>query len=424
MRPSILALAASCLVTACSRERATAAQSPAPPAAATQATAPPTASTPPPSGADFTDEIRLLYRVVACGGDDPLPKALDAKTVDDYCNWLKPRLAAYEKDYLAKARPFMAAHRPPGLPTTVVYPFGGGDLLSAILTYPEGLEFTTLSLEHAGDPRRLKDLDKARLAQNLAEIRRRIGGLFTYAESTSENMMQLEKSDVPGQLAFFVTALAAHGYEPVSLRYFRVEPEGGVRYLTAEDIAGEEKTKAQRLNKVWVSPEFSVSFSNSELVFRPLGQQGPLHVHRHLAANLSDDNLRKDPSVLKHLEAKGTVSAMTKAASYLLWADGFSRIRSYLLGHMAYMFSDSTGIPPGYAAQAGFEMETYGKFSGPFLAAKAQVASDFKKLWAGQPYRQIDFRYGYPDASGQHHLLITRPVTKEAAKSAEAPAKP
>ena len=420
MRPLTVAVAAGCLLAACSREGALASHAQTPPAAPTAA--PPLSL--PPGGADFTPEVRLLFRVVACGGEDPLPPMLDTAAVDDYCQWLVPQLATYEKAYLAKARPFLAAHRPADLPTSVVYPFGGGDLLSALLTYPDGLEFTTLSLEHAGDPRRLKDLDQARLAQNLAEFRKRIVGLFTYAESTSENMMQLEKSDVPGQLAFFVVALAAHGYEPVSLRYFRLEPEGGIRYLTAEDIAAEENTKAQRLSKVWVSPEFSVSFSNSELVFRRKGKEGPLHVHRHLAANLSDDNLRKDPSVVKHLEAKGTVCAMTKAASYLLWAEGFSKIRNYLLGHMAFMFSDSTGIPPSDAAKAGFEMETYGKFSAPFLLARAQVAEEFKKLWAGQPYRELNFRYGYPDKAGQNHLLITRPKPKEDPKATAAPAKP
>jgi hypothetical protein len=423
MRPLIWAVAGACLVAACSREGAPAAHVQAPPAATPVPPAPPPSL--PPGGVDFTSEVRLLYRVVACGGDDPLPPTLDAATVDEYCKWLLPRLAAYETKYLAKARPFLAAHRPAGLPTTVVYPFGGGDLLSALLTYPDGLEFTTLSLEHAGDPRRLKDLDKVRLAQNLAQVRRRIDGLFTYAESTSENLMQLEKSDVPGQLAFFVVALVAHGYEPVSLRYFRLEPDGGIHYLTAEDIAAEEKTKAKRLNKAWVSPEFSAVFSNSEMVFRPKGKKGPLNVHRHLAVNLSDDSLRKDPSALKHLEAKGTVSAMTKAASYLLWAEGFSKIRNYLLGHMAFMVSDSTGIPPSDAAKAGFEMETYGKFSAPFLLARARVADEFKKLWASQPYREMDFRYGYPDKAGQHHLLITRPKTKEAPEDAGSPpAKP
>ena len=41
------------------------------------------------------------------------------------------------------------ALKPAGLPKTVVYPFGGGDLISALTTYPEANDYTTLSLEHA-----------------------------------------------------------------------------------------------------------------------------------------------------------------------------------------------------------------------------------------------------------------------------------
>ena len=111
----------------------------------------PAITPPPPGGADFSKEVRLLYRVVACGGDEPVAP-LDAAVVDDYCKWLLPRLADWDRDYLSKARPFLAARRPASLPTAVVYPFGGGDLLSALTTYPDALEYTTLSLEHAGDP--------------------------------------------------------------------------------------------------------------------------------------------------------------------------------------------------------------------------------------------------------------------------------
>ncbi len=326
-----------------------------------------------------------------------------------------PRLAAYERDYLSKARPFLAARRPAHLPPAVVYPFGGGDLLTALTTYPDALEYTTLSLEHAGDPRRLEGLAGAQLAQNLAEVRRRMRGLFAYAESTSENLMQLEKTEVPGQLAFFLVALAVHGFEPVSLRYFRLEPDGDLHYLTAEEIAAAEKTPAQKLNKAWTSPDFSVAFSNAELVFKPKGKDGPLRVHRHIAVNLSDENLKHDPAALRYLDRMGEVAAMTKAASYLLWAEGFTKIRDTLLGHMVFMVSDSTGIPPGDAARAGFEMETWGRFSGPFLLARKSVADEFRKLWAEQPYRELNFRYGYPDASGHHHLVITRPKAKASA---------
>ena len=406
---------------ACSRPatpaRAASPDGPSPQAPVSSAPSAPAPSPSPalaPGGADFSKEVRLLYRVVACGGDEPLPPPLDPARLEEYCGWLVPRLAAYERDYLGKARPFLAARRPANLPPKVVYPFGGGDLLTALTTYPDALEYTTLSLEHAGDPRRLAGLAGAPLSQNLAEVRRRMKGLFAYAESTSENLMQMEKSEVPGQLAFFVVALAVHGFEPVSLRYFRLEPDGALHYLTAEEIAASEKTLAQKLNKSWTSPDFSVAFSNSELAFKPKGKEGPLRVHRHIAVNLSDENLKRDPATLRFLDAQGEVAAMTKAASYLLWAEGFSRIRDYLLGHMVFMVSESTGIPPGDAARAGFEMETWGRFSGPYLLARKSVADDFRKLWAEQPYRELNFRYGYPDASGHHHLLITRPKAKAA----------
>jgi hypothetical protein len=145
-----------------------------------------------------------------------------------------------------------------------------------------------------------------------------------------------------------------------------------------------------------------------ELSFRPRGQPGPIRIHRHIAANLSDAFLSKDPRVLKHLEAKGKVSAITKAASYLLWNAAFVKIRNYLLDHMVFMVSDSTGIPPRFASKAGFVQETYGKFTGPFLDASKQHSDDFVKLWAEQPFRPLPFRYGYPEAEKHFHMLVTR----------------
>jgi hypothetical protein len=32
----------------------------------------------------------------------------------------------------------------------------------------------------------------------------------------------------------------------------------------------------------------------------------------------------------------------------------------------------------------------------------------FKDLWAHQPHRKLDFRYGYLDSKGSYHLLVTR----------------
>jgi hypothetical protein len=376
----------------------------APAARAAQAPAAPA-----PAAVDFAADAHLLYLVAGCGTGD-LPANFPTAPRDEYCKWLLPKLEAYRKDYLGVAAPFFAAHRPKDLPPAAVYPFGGGDLLSALTTYPAAREFTTLSLEHAGDPRRLAGLDAERLGRSLTELQKRMRGLFAYAHDTSENMIQMQRGDLPGQLAYFIVALAAHGMEPSGLRFFRLNPDGSMHYMTKEDIAADEEKMARSLNKVWKSPDFSEAFSNAELSYHPIGHPEDVRVHRHIATDLSNNHLRADPSVLRHLDAKGKVAAMTKAASYLMWGDGFSDIRDYLLTHMTFMVADSTGPSPTSARKAGFELETYGRFTGTFIASRKTVSDEYVELWKDEPYRELPFRYGYPDAAHNSHLVLMRPA--------------
>lgn len=379
------------------------------PGASPAPAAPPSAAaTPAPEGQDFIDDLRLLTRALACTGDGAPPATLDARVLAAHCSAFTPRMQGYRERYLKLAGPFLASLRPAGLPTSVVYPAGGGDLLSALTTYPDAREITTLSLELSGDPRRLRQLDPRRLDTSLALIRGTMAPLLALNDSTSENLMKGQQGDVPGQLAFFTVALAVHGFEPVALRYFRIEDTGGLHYLSAAEIEAQD-APARRLHGSWTPPDFAAAFANAEIAFRERGQPAaPLRVHRHIAANLADGPLRKQPGLLRYLEARGQVAALTKAASYLLWRSDFSALRQYLLGHMVFMVSDSTGIPPGFAREAGFVQETYGRFSGSFLPADGKLNEQFRALWREQPQRALPMRYGYVDAARSNHLLITR----------------
>ena len=389
------------------------AEGPAAPAAVTPAPAAP-AEAP----ADFGAEARALFRVVTCQGSAPLPAGLDVKAHEAYCAKQTKAIAAYRDRYLPVAGPFLAKLRPAALPTTVVYPFGGGDLVSALTTYPDLRDVTTLSLEHAGDPRRLGAIKTAeQAADSLELIRYTSSGLLYNNDSKTENLMKGQRGEIPGQLAFFLTALAVHGYEPVSLRYFRIEKDGSLHYYTPGEIAAVEHEDAKLLRGKWTEPDFSMAFSNSELTFAKPGEDPATaaRVHRHIAWDLSDPAVKKT-GIIQWLEQKGPIAAMTKAASYLLWRDDFSRVRTYLLKNAVLMISDSTGIPPKIAAKAGFTQETYGTFEVSFLDASDSINADFRTLWEGQPKRRLPFRYGYIDGAkpaGNVHLLVTRkgPVT-------------
>jgi hypothetical protein len=363
---------------------------------------------------DFIADARLFYRVVSCGGSDPLPAELDTATVNRHCAAMAKLYEEWQKTYARPASEFFATLRPPDLPTTVVYPFGGGDLGSALVTYPDARDITTISLEHAGDPTRLAHLKKGQLAESLANFRAAIDGLLTLHDSTSENMMKLESGGIPGQLSFHITGMTAMGYEPVALKYFKLDDNGAVHYLSQAEIDAVAKKTAKKIKSKWVDTDFSEAFNHMELTFRKAGDaNAPLIVHRHIAWNLADKGFKGSP-LEKYLAAKGKVAAMTKAASYLLWDGGFSAIRQYLVDHIVWMASDATGLPPRAAKKAGFTQTTYGTFTGPFLdEANKDVGEAMVKMWEAQPRRKLPFRYGYPDHDKHVHLMITAPEVKK-----------
>jgi hypothetical protein len=403
------------ILAACARSPA-----PAPTSAPAVAAAPSTASatsapppaTPPPSpprptreaaleGQDFIAQALALFRVAACGPSGDVPAQFDKDVIAHHCADLDRAYSDYRRDWVDVAEPFLSSLRPKDLPADVIYPFGGGDLTSALATFPDAQQITTISLEPAGDVRPIDRLARDRLPGELATHRGHIERLFAKAHSRTDNLDKEAHTELPGEIIFALAALAVHGAEPVSLRYFRLRADGSLAFVSQADIAAAARSP-KALRKL---------FENAELRFRRVGDGGnPVQVLRHIAFNLDDDHLREDPALLAYLDAGGEVAAMTKAASHLLWSSHFSLIRGWLLQHSDWMVSDSTGIPPRFAKAAGFTQEPYGRFDGPapFGLFNDVDARDFRALFGSQPPRQLGFRYGYPDRDGHAHLIVTK----------------
>ncbi|MBZ0235005.1 MAG: hypothetical protein K8M05_21945 [Deltaproteobacteria bacterium] len=376
----------------------------------------PPAPPPPPAkpGADFIDDARLLYQLVACQDRGKLADEKKAKVVDRHCAWVSEQLGAYRAKYIVEARAFFDEIEPDDLPRTVVYPFGGGDLISSLAAFPEADETTTISLELAGDPRRIGALTARELDASLSRLRGELGGTLSVGSNTSENLSSSQRNDLPAQVSSFLLGLAAAGFEPVSMRYVRLEDDGAIHYLTADEIAAADGRATRARKGDWNDPNFSESFANVEIEYRKAGDPSDrVRVHRHFGWNLRDRELGERSQLLRHLEQKGKVTVLVKGASYLLWRNDFSRIRSYLLANLAWMLSDSTGIPPRFAREAGMVQETYGRFAGPFLegveTSGKRHADDFRALWAKNKKRRLAFRFGYVDSAKQAHLVVTRP---------------
>jgi hypothetical protein len=219
-----------------------------------------------------------------------------------------------------------------------------------------------------------------------------------------------------------MSGMTAHGYEPVSLKYYKINDDGTLHYYTQAEIDELAPKKAKKKRPSWVDTDFSEAFTHMELTFRKAGDpKAPLVVHRHFAWNLGDNGF-KGSALEKHLQAKGKIVAMTKAASYLIWTSSFRAIRDYLLANMVWMASDSTGIEPKAAKKAGFVQTTYGTYKGAFLEEAIPGVNDqMVEMWEKQPKRKLPFRYGYPDNEKHVHLMITAPAPAKPQASAKPP---
>ncbi len=359
--------------------------------------------------ADFIADVKPLSDVVTCQGT-PLAQ-LDAKVLAAYCASQNKRYEHFRSRWAVKASQFVGDLLPPELPEELVYPFGGGDLMAALALFPKAKVITTLSLELAGDPRRLPSLTNAKvLKSSLSAIANASASTLMSNDSLSRNLSATQQGELPGQLSMHLMGLSLAGQEPVSVKFFRVEADGTLHYFTVDEVKEVEGTTASNLKASWKAPDFSPVFANVEIQFVPRGQpDAPRRTHRHLAANLANDSL--PPGVLKHLEAKGRVTAMTKAASYLLWREAFSTVRDYLLTHADFMVSDSTGIPPRHWVARGCTVNAYGAFEKSFLGTWEPYQEELRKTFATA--KKVPMRFGYPDGSpAKHNHLLTASCVK------------
>src|SRR5678816_875570 len=109
--------------------------------AAFSATAAPASTAP----ADFTSELLILSGIAACAPGGVRPPDFDDDVVRVHCRQLAALQRRWRHDWLEHARPFLRRLVPADLPSHVVYPFGGGDLLSALVTFPNAAEIDTIS---------------------------------------------------------------------------------------------------------------------------------------------------------------------------------------------------------------------------------------------------------------------------------------
>lgn len=379
-------------------------------------------------GKDYQPAVARLDALIACVPGEPVPAGVSREAFTAHCAKLESTFDRRLHLYVEQGRELFAGLYPADLPRTVLYPFAGGDLAGALLTYPEAEEIVLLSSEPAGDPR-LIDRALADPGPALDALEMIAGAALLWGDHKAGALAQAQRAGLPAALTLELMALAGHGFEPVGLHYFSLGLDGAATALSARDFAVLEAAEAAEAAEIAAHEPrgpgrrraaapprpaalaLARAFDNAEIRFRArnAGPGAPVFVMRHVSVDLQDAELESRPEVLAFLERRGRVAAMTKATERELWKPGYDRIRRYLLEHMALMVSDASGIPPALAERAGFEVAGYGHFIKSPVTASDEIDAGLRRVFSRAVTRPLPFRYGDLDADHHFNLLITRP---------------
>ena len=127
----------------------------------------------------------------------------------------------------------------------------------------------------------------------------------------------------------------------------------------------------------------------------------------YVQANLADDALKSNASVLKWAGHFSRGNVYLKAASYLLHEPYFSRIRSFLLSQAASVLQDDSGIPWRFFRTADWRCWFFGNYSGTLDIFAKYYQSDLEAAFVTPGLAiTLPFGTGYKWRAGESNLLL------------------
>ncbi len=249
-----------------------------------------------------------------------------------------------------------------GSPSTVLYPFGGPDILHATSMFPRASSYILVGLEPVGavpgfegDPQPLLD-----------RIGRVMEGPLRHGYFVTEDMRQ-----APPAVPILLASLAITGA--------RVD---GVRSL---DLAGRPA---------------------AEIRFR--GENGGSKRVVYVRADLSNRGF--DGSLAAALDQLGGDLAYFKAASYLLHDNAFSGVRQWVLDRRRPIIQDDSGIPYRYFG-GDWSLTLLGRYERPIPLfvrwRQADLAAAYQSIGGSGP--PVPFGSGYHIRDREANLQVAVP---------------
>jgi len=133
------------------------------------------------------------------------------------------------------------------------------------------------------------------------------------------------------------------------------------------------------------------------------GQEQTLY---YFTTDISDGGISSTPGFLRFCDKFGVGGSFLKASSYLMFENGFNRIRNFILDHSKTIVQDDSGIPLTYFNRDRWNIRVFGNYVGPIEIFKQHYQPKLKEMFEQSSAPPINFNFGYRWNYKESNLII------------------
>lgn len=286
------------------------------------------------------------------------------------------------------------------------YMFSGPDFLYAHQFFPNAGTYILAGTEPIGPLPDVLRFGGPALTPVLQNLQKSLNSVLSFSFFITQDMKSdLQRQELNGTLPIFYVFLARAGKTITDISFITLDKSGRPLPSLPND-----KSKS-------LTPGVRVTFTSA-----PGGAPQTLY---YFTTDLSNEGIRSQPGFLKFCAAQGTGGSLLKSASYLMFENGFSTVRDFLLDHSKAIVQDDSGIPVAAFDQSKWLLRFFGSYAGPIDLFKQYYQPQLQGLYQQSNPAPLAFGIGYRWSRQQSTLIVaTRKGTEGSPLQNEPPPAP
>ena len=266
------------------------------------------------------------------------------------------------------------------------YLFSGPDFLYANQFFPNASTYILAGTEPIGPLPDVLRFAGPSLDPVLQNLQKSLNSVLSFSFFITKDMKNdLQREELKGTLPIFYVFLARAGKTITDISFVTLDKNG-----QPQPTQPNEKGKG-------LTPGVRIAFN---------GANGGSQTLYYFTTDLSNEGIRSQPGFLKFCAAQGSGASLLKSASYLLFENGFSTARDFLLEHSKAIVEDDSGIPLAAFDQSKWLLRFFGSYAGPIELFKQYYQPQLQGLYQQSNPAPLQFGIGYRWSRRQSTLIV------------------